>query len=61
VSRIVITTAVGGYHKGEVVELTAAQVTALGSNARAVSGSAGQASPTRDQAGESFAATNASP
>jgi len=51
---------VGGYvfKKGDCVELTAAQVTALGSNARAVTGTAASASPTRDQLGEQVAASN---
>jgi hypothetical protein len=59
-SRIIITTAVGGFHKGECIEASAALVTALGSNARAVTLTANALSPTRDQAGEAFAASNAS-
>ena len=57
-SRIVITVAGQGYKKGDTIEASAALVAALGANARAVT-SAGGASPARDQAGESFAASNA--
>ena len=49
-SRIVITSPLLGYKKGDVVEASAALVAALGANARAVT--AGGASPSRDQLGE---------
>lgn len=54
--RVMILTAAGPYRKGDCVELTAAQITALGSAARAVT--AGGVSPTRDQLGEPVAASN---
>lgn len=47
------------YTKGQVVELTPAQVTALGSsNFRALSSVSGTASPTHDLAGEGAGASN---
>ncbi len=48
--------------KGQVLELTAAEVTAIGAgNLRAVAVAGGGAAGTRDQLGESFAASNATP
>jgi hypothetical protein len=43
------------------IEASAAVVAGLGANARAVTLTANALSPTRDQAGESFGASNASP
>lgn len=51
-SRIVITATGQGDKKGDVVAASAALVAQLGSSVRAVSGSAGGASPIRDQLGE---------
>jgi hypothetical protein len=48
--------------KGQVLELSAAEVTAIGAgNLRAVQAAGGGAAGTRDQLGESFAASNATP
>ncbi len=56
--RVMIVAAGQGYKKLDCIELTAAQITALGSAARAVTGSAGGVSPTGDQLGEPVAASN---
>ncbi len=48
--RVVIVTAVGNYKRGQVVELSASEITALGANARATA--------YRDQLGEGTAVSN---
>jgi hypothetical protein len=48
------------FTKGQVVEASAALVTALGSNARAATSVAGRASPSRDDTGENVAVSNSS-
>lgn len=68
-SRVVITAACTvsdlgqskTFRKGEVVEASAALVTALASNARAATSVAAGKSPTRDDAGEPFAVSNGAP
>ena len=48
--------------KGQVVELSSAEVTSIGAgNLRAVASSSGQAAGTRDQLGESYAAVERHP
>jgi len=68
VSRLVVTASCtvsdGGqsktFRKGDVVEASAALVTALGANARAVAGPAAtHSTPTRDDTGEPFSVSNA--
>ncbi len=51
-ARVVIVTPVGVYRAGQVLELSAAEVAALGAAARAVA--------FRDQAGEGAAVSNSS-
>jgi hypothetical protein len=64
-SRVVITSPVTvsgqAYKRGDVVEASAALVTALGSNARAASSSAGGRSPSKDDTGEPFGVSNGAP
>jgi len=61
-ARVVITSAVtvSGqvFRKGDVVEASAALVTALGANARACTAVVGRASPTLDDTGIPFAVSN---
>lgn len=46
------------YRRGDVLEAPAVLVTLIGANARTITINPNAVSPTRDQAGEAFAASN---